>query len=262
MIDFVWRKGPFKMRTRWFHDRPLLSEALGFTHYMQCPCAQAQLGFIRKSTPVKVVSLRPTDSEIFASFKSRTRNYIRQAQKAGVQFEFEDSKAHFIDFYNPFARRSGLPELSMSHYIAGEAGIVTKATLNGRDLVMHSYITDREKSCVRLAHSVGLSSDDTEMRTLIGNANRLLHYQDMLHFKSDGIEVYDFGSYSPKTNDNKTRGLNQFKDSFGGEVIEEGSYRSLPLQLALVGMSTLNRLRTAQRNAGAMKWVTSPTRRG
>ena len=219
-------------------------DALRFAHYFQCASSDRHLGFVRQCASVKVVALDRPAEEIIAEFKQRTRNYVRQAEKAGVKFEFERDPRHFLSFYNAFAQRSGLPRLPGSHYVLNsEAAVLTKATLDGRDLVMHSYIVDAERRRVRLAHSARSAADDDKMGMLIGNANRFLHHADMLHFKSLGIRLYDFGFYERGTTDQKMLGLNRFKDSFGGEVIEESSYMSLPLRLALAARDAWHRSR-------------------
>ena len=78
----------------------------------------------------------------------------------------------------------------------------------------------------------GRSTDDGERRSLIGRANRALHYLNMLNFKDRGITTYDLGGYALGTQDPELQEVNEFKDSFGGQLIEESNYISLPLHWA------------------------------
>ncbi len=67
------------------------------------------------------------------------------------------------------------------------------------------------------------------MRSLVGMANRFLHFKDMTYFKDNNYMVYDFGGYAFETNDEQLKNINDFKDSFGGTLIHESDYMPLIL---------------------------------
>ena len=68
----------------------------------------------------------------------------------------------------------------------------------------------------------------------MGRANRFLHLEAIKLFKKDGYSLYDLGGYAKNTTDPVMIGINKFKDSFGGRLLEESHYLSLPL-VALQG---------------------------
>ena len=97
-------------------------------------------------------------------------------------------------------------------------------------LVMHLYLVDYIGKRVTLSYSASLFRYEklSTVKNIIGNANRFLHYNDMIYFKSKGFKIYDLGGYAKDTNDSEKKGINFFKDSFGGEFIEESNYFSIP----------------------------------
>ena len=132
--------------------------------------------------------------------------------------------ARFTAFYAEFARIKGYPPPLNGWWLETLRGVgclwlSVANSPEGRDLVFHAYVVDG-KSC-RLLHSASVPKDvnDREERNLLGRANRLLHWQDMLHFKAAGLLLYDFGGWSPIKDDPHLQGINRFKESFGGEVV-------------------------------------------
>jgi hypothetical protein len=60
------------------------------------------------------------------------------------------------------------------------------------------------------------SSRDTQWNNMVGRAHRLHHWQDMLRFKAEGIETYDFGGVYRGTGDQEQMNIARFKKAFGG----------------------------------------------
>ena len=52
---------------------------------------------------------------------------------------------------------------------------------------------------------------------MVGRANRLLHYTDMLFFKNHGSKIYDWGGISDSE---EIRNITDFKSRFGGIEID------------------------------------------
>jgi lipid II:glycine glycyltransferase (peptidoglycan interpeptide bridge formation enzyme) len=60
---------------------------------------------------------------------------------------------------------------------------------------------------------------------MIGRANRLLHWEDIRYFKSQGYLIYDFGGIGVDINDKEKQAINKFKECFNGVRVKE--YKSL-----------------------------------
>lgn len=129
----------------------------------------------------------------------------------------------FLTFYNAFADLKNLGHI-------GEAKIrqlatdgkyaITKCYGNdGMLLVEHTYYLDKTDKRVMLATSSSLyrKKEYAQYKNLIGRANRMLHYQDMLYFKAEGYQIYDFNGISDFSEE--TKAIADFKRGFGGEVI-------------------------------------------
>jgi hypothetical protein len=162
---------------------------------------------------------------------------VRQAQKLGVSTQVEIDRRSFLEHYNAFAAQRGLAVLAGTHPLADSGSTsVTVARLGRRVLVMRGYLIDRGAARVRnLVSCTELHApDDAEARKLTGLAHRLLVLEDMLRFRSEGFRDYDFGGYALGTGDPKLASINRFKDSFGGRIVAEPTYLSLPLHLCLV----------------------------
>jgi len=239
----------------WFSDRPTRAACLTLAEFKQCRSDGPRLGFVRRSFHTRLVDLRATPEEILTGFQPRTRSMVRQAQKLGVATQVEADRGRFLQHYNVFAARRGLAELGDSHPLAGAGStIVTAARLGQRALVMRGYLVDRGAGRVRnLVSCTELHApDDAEARKFTGLAHRLLVLEDMLRFRSDGFRDYDFGGYALGTEDPKLASINRFKDSFGGRVVAEPNYLSLPLHLCLVVRDWARRTNDPPRAAADM----------
>ena len=76
------------------------------------------------------------------------------------------------------------------------------------------------KSCAVLTHSASLyRGRDKDFRNLVGRANRLHHFKDMLFFKGNACNLYDFGGWYAGTEDQDRLMINRFKEEFGGQKV-------------------------------------------
>jgi len=163
---------------------------------------------------------------ITARFDETCRRHVRRAERQdGLRHEVLADAAtgleEFADFYDAFARQKGL-WLADRHWLARtvEAGqlVLSCACRGGERLVWHAHL--RAGHTVQLAHSVSLyrgTGDD--YRSLVGRANRWLHWQDMLAFKAAGSRHYDWGGVFEPESTPEHAGINRFKRSFGGQPI-------------------------------------------
>ena len=236
MLETRYRSRFPSVRVAWFCDRPSWPACFTLAEFKQCRSSEPRAGFVRRTFHTKLVDLRATPDEILASFQPRTRSMIRQAGKLGVSTGEEVDRGRFLALYNAFAAQRGLAQLTGLHPLARpDATIVTAARLADRVLVMRGYLVDRGAARVRnLVSCAELHApDDAEARKLTGLAHRLLVLEDMLRFRSQDLRDYDFGGYALGTEDPKLASINRFKDSFGGRIVAEPNYVSLPLHLCL-----------------------------
>jgi len=213
-------------------DSPRPLDALGFTHYFHCHDTRPHLGFHRDVMFTKVIDLTPSTDDIFNGFSKHTRRKIKQGAKESFEFQPDVPEVELIDVYSQFARDNQLPEVEKRVIDAYWPDLkVTKLSYMGRTLVMHSLIVDQEAGRACMLHDAAMfrRMPDQRHRNLIGFGNRYLHFLDMMYLKERGITSLDLGGYALNTQDDHLKNINEFKDGFGGELVEMSNYVSLPL---------------------------------
>lgn len=191
------------------------------------------------------VDLSRSEDEIFAAFARNTRAQIKKSiEHDGLSFEFirEPTLAQlreFIGFYNNFAMSKGLStifEPRMLGYLNSGGFSLSRVLRDDEPIVWHSNVHFGPR--VGLMHSAShFRMVDEEMRKLIGRANRRLHWEEMLFFKRENRQTYDFGGWYEGTVDRQRLMVNRFKEEFGGKkvleftVIENRSLRAKVLAI-------------------------------
>ena len=133
----------------------------------------------------------------------------------------------FINFYNTFALSKNLPSITIKNieqYITMKNLCIRAAKKDDEIVAMHLY--DYTGTLARLFYSCSLfrNNNDSDYKSLLGRANRFLHWDDIVYFKQKGLLIYDFcGWYGGKTDKEKLK-INEFKESFNGQIKEEYSY--------------------------------------
>ncbi|AWO93178.2 MULTISPECIES: GNAT family N-acetyltransferase [Bradyrhizobium] len=176
-----------------------------------------------------VVDLTLSDEQLLANMQSETRYEIRRAQnKDALEFwaptaPDPSSLAAFYDLFAQFAADKGLSPVRMEYLgAAARAGVLRLGRMlhEGEVVVWHSYLLIGSR--VRLLHSASLFRGQAPARrSLIGRANRLLHWLEMQHFRGAGATLYDFGGWYAGHDDEDLLRINRFKEGFGGTVRQE-----------------------------------------
>ncbi|RJO61123.1 peptidoglycan bridge formation glycyltransferase FemA/FemB family protein [candidate division WS5 bacterium] len=221
-----------------FYEKPKHFDALRMVDYNATRDKKNYFGFKRKIIYTKIIDLTCTPDELLAQFRKNTKYEIKRAEKEGIKFAIESNLDTFLCFYNSFAESKKqykeVPPLKRNDFECLTSYlIITKAVFENEILVMHSYLIDKDIKRVRLLNTSSLfrHEHNSQKKCLIGRANRFLHFQDMIYFRNEGFEIYDMGGYAHNTKDKEKQKISEFKDSFGGELIEESAYTSLPLYI-------------------------------
>ncbi|MYM32537.1 hypothetical protein GTP58_29810 [Duganella sp. CY15W] len=164
------------------------------------------------------------------AYKKDTQYQVRRAEtKDQLGFRLLDAPSaaevqQYGDFYDAFAAQKSLP-LCDRHYLlqAAQAGalLLSWAEQDGAPLVTHSYILSRGRARLLQSASLFRASADSAQRTMIGRANRWLHFKDMQALKAAGCSTYDFGGWYAGSTDKAKLQINAFKEEFGGQVTRE-----------------------------------------
>jgi hypothetical protein len=228
----------------WFGDRPRPADRWRFAFYYHCAATDPVPGFVREVKHTPLLDISPDEDTILAGLSKTTRYEVRRGGKEGLTFGTVTDRRDFLKFYNDFANAKQLGELdSLILNAYWPHMVVTQVARDGEVFVMHAYVVDRGCGRVNVAYSASQfrGLDDKETRRLYSRANRWLHFEDMCHFRREGFRCYDFGGYAKDTTDKSLQAVNEFKDSFGGRVVEESNYTSATLHWLRLAKSLFRR---------------------
>ncbi len=237
MISIDFDKFHLGRKVKYFSEAPSMKSGI-FDSYIHSYCLVPRFGFIRTPGFTKFIYLKERKFE--EDFTRTTLFHIKRAYSEGVRCSTTNDMGMYISFFKSYLERKNLtnfiPEVQLK--ALGDSLVMRAAyQREGQILTFHSYILDKSVKRVRLLHSFsdlhvnGLGKDE---KSLIGRANKLLHYDDMLFFREQGFEVYDFGGYAFNTCDKSLQGINCFKDNFGGILVEESDYESFIILAAKI----------------------------
>lgn len=207
------------------------------------PKTEPKIGFFKQEAYTASIDISVSEELFFANFKKNTRYEINRAKREGAIFEIEEDLEQFYNYYNEFAKSKNLEQLRYETLLKyQEHIIITKVVKDDNTLTMHVHLYNEDIAMLLYSASQFRNSDDNKMRNLIGYANRLLHFEEMIYFKKLGCKVYDFGGYAYNTNDEVTQRINQFKDSFACIPQQRYIYTSWALGIFVSLKSVVNKL--------------------
>lgn len=173
-----------------------------------------------------ISDLTKSHETMFQRFDKHCRYKIKKSEREDIDIQIYDWEflkkqpqvlAGFVSFYNRFAKSKGLDCINhtkcLQAYIDSGAFTLTVALKGETPLVYHAYIHNDD--CARILYTASLFREtaDSNEKSAIGRANRLLHWRDMLYFKQRGFTRYDWGGIGETE---EYKGIDDFKRSFGG----------------------------------------------
>lgn len=245
MMTFRRKAGALGIVHKYYCDGIDPTDKFRLAVYYQARVERRPLGFKYKPFYTILNALDVSEREMLAGFTSTVRNEVRRSERENVQCGLMESLEEFRRFHNDFAAAKGT-YLADEGLIEGykENLVITCAKLDGKVLAAHAYICDREAGIVRLLLSSNIRLTERIDANFIGRANKFLHFRDMMHFKELGYRVYDFGGFAYNTSEKQRQGINAFKQSFGGKLVQNADYQSWLYWLAsklFYGMARMRR---------------------
>jgi len=245
-----------KVKTIWFSDAVSPWRALWLTDYQRSSVIRQVPGYVQEMFFTKLIDLTQPEEAILSGFSADTRRLIRRAEKEGIVYRDTDDIDEFVRFFNKFSGQKRL-----SYWLNADAlrkrvpeYRITNAEMNGDVLFAHLYLCDRKKSRATILYGASILKDDKRgiSGAVLSSANRGLHHYDMCRFKQDGFRIYDMGGYAPDTTDDELKKINDFKDQFGGRLVQEANHRSVLLDRISAAINAAVRLkqRRGSRRAG------------
>ncbi|MBU6298690.1 MAG: hypothetical protein KGJ79_03785 [Alphaproteobacteria bacterium] len=215
-----------------------------------CMQAAPAPGVCNFCCPTIVIDLTPPEEALWDGIEAKSRKVIRQAMReavavADVPLTEENWNAFRAAHETLRSRKRKADALGVGQIsdLAAKGQYVMTVSRNAEGAILSWHGYARGHGHVRLLNTVSAidPARDTAWNNLVGRANRLHHWRDMLRFKSDGVTSYDLGGVYRGEDDPEQMNIARFKKSFGGAMADTFD-AVLPLTgkgriaLALVGL--------------------------
>ena len=239
----------------WFDEEPPRHPGVDIFRYY---CRQSRIPNARCVPFLSMVTDLSAGTDPAADFTRDCRYKIRRADsKDGLKLEWITDCATRLDefqtFFNAFARQKGHEPCDEPWlHAANKAGQLTLAAAvrDGEPLVWHAYLTAAKVSWLHYSGSC-FRDKENDYRSLVGRANRWLHWRALMQFQEAGMMRYDWGGMFEDESAPERAGINGFKRSFGGRL--ERTY-NCTLPVTFRGQVYVP-LRNAWNNRKAMLWA-------
>jgi lipid II:glycine glycyltransferase (peptidoglycan interpeptide bridge formation enzyme) len=224
-----YKKRSLRFAELWF-DEPGPDGTVDVLIYNQASVPPDGVAAEEKTTIV-IDLTQPTDALLTAVQKD-TRADVRRAQRDGVlccEIDTHDQAARhdFYEYYDSFAQQKGLNALDrprMETLAADERLSITAAVdAAGQKIVYHAYVVCGTRARLLYSASQLYTASAPRMKSFIGRANRMLHWEDILLFKAKRFAAYDLGGWYAGEFDADRLRINRFKEEFGGKKLKEYS---------------------------------------
>lgn len=259
MIDVVYQKKFLKINQIWYPGETTVSQLLSQKRsadilFVHGAAKEQTKGFFRTWQEYHTCSndLTLSEEEMLTGINKAVKYQFRRSEKDEIEIRFytkEDVESEpgllhvFADIYERMYQSKGadtkLNVTAIEKYLEADAIIFSAVLHEGEILVFHSYICDEKDA--RLLHSASCFREESADQSMIGRANKRLHWEDIKYFKEKGLSRYDWGGISDFENPN---GIDEFKLKFGGEKITYYNIfagNSLLGKLAVTGMKLLGK---------------------
>ncbi|KNY26595.1 peptidoglycan bridge formation glycyltransferase FemA/FemB family protein [Pseudobacteroides cellulosolvens] len=175
------------------------------------------------------IDLSKDEDTLYSEIHDHTKRELTKARNYNLKYIFNENPTmeelkKFSEFYNSFAKTKEIAEIDPESYrslLDKKSFIITQMLdESGNTCCYHTYIIDGYRARAQHSCSQFRNTDDREYRYLVGRANRMLHWKDILEFKKKGYSIYDFGGLALK-DDPVLANIDRFKKSFGGTIVQE-----------------------------------------
>jgi lipid II:glycine glycyltransferase (peptidoglycan interpeptide bridge formation enzyme) len=162
-----------------------------------------------------ILDVLQSEQEIFESFSSKTRYNIRLAEKKGVRIKFEDKyRNEFYQLIKGTSKRDNFTPFKEEHYrklfnVSSDDLKVKMCLAEYENKIIASYILILFNKTATGLHG----ANDWQYRAL--KSANFLQWERIKLVKNLGYEKFDFWG----VDDNKWKGITDFKRGFGGKEI-------------------------------------------
>ena len=227
MLEVNYKKGGLRVKEIWFARRPYLIKGANKTVFMECYEKIDLEGFRQDGFDTSIIDLSKDLDSIWKNMKEKSCRYaIKRAQRDGIEIEINKNYREFFKIVNKFLKAMGLEGLSRNRFEQiKDKGVLFTARQRGEFICGNFYLNDDRNIRLLFSASRRYSTTDKTKITLIGNANKLIHWEAVKYAKEKGLVEYDLGGVF-LDKQNPAYSNTEFKLSFGGELVKRYNYKS------------------------------------
>ena len=225
MLEIESNRHGFKTKTIWFSDEPFDVSGYAGVVFRDCTKDMNIDGFSKQVFTTLIIDLTQDLDDIWRGMsRSSCRSTIKRAEKEGIVILINQEYEGFHKLNKEFRKAKGLPAYNLDIDYMKRYGTLVVSIHDGAILGGQFFIQDRKNMRWMLGASRRLEKT-RNMQPLIGAANRLKIWTAIQYAKNNGIDKFDMGGYyTGKEADPQMEGINNFKRSFGGNIVTNYIY--------------------------------------
>jgi lipid II:glycine glycyltransferase (peptidoglycan interpeptide bridge formation enzyme) len=240
MIEIDRKNYRFKTKEIWFSDYPYDISGYDRVVFRDCKNKVDNNGFIRSEFSTLIIDLTKDLDEILKNMNQAScRRYINRAIRENITIKINQNYDEFEKIYRSFREEKELGG-GESIEILKKYGTLFVANYEGKVLGGVFYLENN--NIIRGWYTATKRLEaNKETQKIIGDANRLLHWEAIKYSKSKGIKVFDWGGYYiGKKKDPEKERINNFKKTFGGELVYRYNYEKYYSRICKLAFKTYN----------------------
>lgn len=225
MLEIDTTRFFFKSKSIWFSENPFDITGYDGVSFNECLNNVDIEGFSKEEFTTLVIDLTQDLDTIWKKMHRNCRRSIIKAKKDGVTVRVNQDYEIFFKMNSEFRRLKGLSEYGVDVEFMKKNGLLFLSEFEGKIIGGLFYVTDGKNIRSLIGASSRLEENDTSSQ-LYGNSTRLRIWEAIKYSKEKGMITFDMGGYyTGKNPDPQKEGINNFKKSFGGELVTHYIYQ-------------------------------------
>lgn len=209
----------FKLKDIWWSLEPYDIKGYDRIRFHSCEKTIDLPGFQREELSTLIIDLNEPLETIWKKMAKTSCKYaINRALKDGIKIKINQNYDEFCEINKKFVDKKKLPFQIYTTDMLKNSGVLFVAEFNNEILGGQFYLKDNIHMRWLWGSSKRLEVN-SQMATIIGNANRLIIWSAIQYGKESGLKEFDMGGYYEGERKNcEMENINKFKASFGGTI--------------------------------------------